>query len=94
MIAICTNLVNSCCLVPRYIVFILMFDLPMVFILNSYPHRHMSPSDITSIQDALLRKCMNYGRVVHIVVDKRSLFVSAFPTCVFHLTRAYTLCNI
>ena len=40
-------------------------------------HRHMSPSDITAIQDALLRKCMNYGRVVHIIVDKRSLFVSA-----------------
>ena len=36
----------------------------------------MSPSDITAIQNALLHKCMDYGRVVHIVVDKRSLFVS------------------
>ena len=43
-------------------------------------HRHMSPSDITAIQDALLRKCMDYGRVVHIIVDKRSLFVSLLVT--------------
>ncbi|XP_065903524.1 inner nuclear membrane protein Man1-like isoform X2 [Dysidea avara] len=35
---------------------------------------HVSPSDITAIQDALLHKCMDHGRVVHIVVDKRSLF--------------------
>jgi len=41
-------------------------------------HRHVSPSDITAIQDALLHKCMDHGRVVHIVVDKRSLFVSEF----------------
>ena len=39
-------------------------------------YSHMSPSDITAIQNALLHKCMDYGRVVHIVVDKRSLFVS------------------
>ena len=44
-------------------------------------HRHVSPSDITAIQDALLHKCMDHGRVVHIVVDKRSLFVSTF--CVY-----------
>ena len=38
----------------------------------------MSPSDVTAIQNALLHKCKDYGRVVHIIVDKRSLFVSYF----------------
>ena len=41
-------------------------------------YRRVSPSDITAIQDALLHKCMDHGRVVHIVVDKKSLFVSEF----------------
>jgi len=46
----------------------------------------MSPSDITAIQDALLRKCMSYGRVVHIIVDKRSLFVSLLANASYVLT--------
>ena len=55
----------------------------------------MSPSDITAIQDALLRKCMNYGRVVHIIVDKRSLFVSVLATYLqYYLTHAYINCAL
>ena len=56
-------------------------------------HRHMSSSDITAIQDALLRKCMDYGRVVHIVVDKRSLFVSVIYGLVMLLAFSCALCQ-
>ena len=49
----------------------------VVVVVNIVVYRHMGPTDITAIQDALLRKCMDYGRVVHIIVDKRSLFVSS-----------------
>ena len=70
--------VQNCILLLCYVVFLCVV------------YRHMSPSDITAIQDALLRKCMDYGsRVVHIIVDKRSLFVSVVVIGVHAICNMY-----